>query len=397
MNDDPSKDRVYDRLRIRIIFAFKKIYADFSKLFVEGYHNVVTTLLSRGPQNRFFPSDIENAVKLFVVIVPEVNVVGGGILSLFSISKQLRLTKPTHLREVVVMTRPQLSFISKTYFRNTNFRNDENVFRFSQIGRCKYLSELDIFIPEYACSQFVKSINPAELRFLERIRNLKIVILNQNIELMPSTKEIASLRLLTNDIRMSVGHHAYCKQSVANKYGLPTLLVPAFIDISFRPPTQFEEKKKLIIYSPDENAAKQRCLAEISKALPEFELREIRNVSFETYVELATQCMFSVTFGEGFDGYFIQPMQQGGVGFAVYNATFFPEWVKAGGVNLFESYEAMIAKIGSAMTTLAANPIRYKIENKKWLKIIDPLYGRDDFRLRIVKLAKAEHDFIPQP
>ena len=43
------------------------------------------------------------------------------------------------------------------------------------------------------------------------------------------------------------------------------------------------------------------------------------------YMDYIAKAMFVISFGEGFDGYFIQPCLVGSVGIAVYNERFFPD------------------------------------------------------------------------
>lgn len=46
-------------------------------------------------------------------------------------------------------------------------------------------------------------------------------------------------------------------------------------------------------------------------------------MTYEEYKRVIASAKFSLTFGEGLDGYFIEPVFSGGIGCAVYNDKFF--------------------------------------------------------------------------
>ena len=108
-------------------------------------------------QQSTFPAEVKLAKRLLVLLVPEHNAMSGGIYSIFSIADQLRRLRRVHGYEVVLMTRPNGE--GDTYFRNTNFRNSENVYRFSQLVWCKDVEEIYLQIPEYAAANFCDDLS----------------------------------------------------------------------------------------------------------------------------------------------------------------------------------------------------------------------------------------------
>ena len=316
--------------------------------FVETHHDDLEVI--KLIQQRTFPAEVMSARKLLVVVVPEHNAMSGGIYSMFSIAEQLRRVKSVHGYEVVLMTRPNGE--ADTYFRNTNFRNSENVYRFSQLLKCLNVEELCLHIPEYAAASFCDDLSPFELAYLSD-RKVYVNILNQNIQLMPEPAQLSGLKSIAQEVSQSVAHHAYSGQEIAAKYGLPTLLLPAYTDLSAYPGCGFDGKEKLIIYSLDEAGYKDRCLKAVAEAFPDFRLVEIRGITFDQFMDLATRCMFSITFGEGFDGYLAQPTLQGGIGFAVYNDDFFPSVHFKDYPNIFDDEDDLVDKIVAVMRRLA--------------------------------------------
>lgn len=357
---------------------------------VETHHT--DTEVNKLMQQRAFPREVKTAKRLLVLLVPEHNAMSGGIYSIFSIAEQLRRLRRVHGYEVVVMTRPNGE--GETYFRNTNFRNAENVYRFSQLLQCADVEELYLQIPEYATAHFCDDLSRKELVYLSG-RKVFVNILNQNIQLMPDAVRLEPLKGLVSEVTQSVAHHAYFSQDMANKYGIPTLLLPAYTDLSSYPGCGFDGKEKLIIYSLDKADYKDRCLQKISSEFPDYKLIEIRDITFDQFMDLATRCMFSITFGEGFDGYLAQPILQGGIGFAVYNDDFFPSRHFLDYQNIFGTGEEMVERICGVMRNLSRNEAVYTALNKKFASEYDALYSFEDYVGRVKKLSLREFEIFP--
>lgn len=344
-------------------------------------------------QDVMFPEELRQSKDVIVFLTLEDNVMNGGVYSIFSITQTARSLKPQHGKDVILMTRPNSA--SKTYFRNTNFRNSENVFRFDQIKNLSKINSLSLNIPEVCVNLFMANLDRETEDFLKSVPDLHINILNQNINLMPDREQIDQLRELTNHLTQSVAHHAYFTRATAEKWQLPTLLLPAFVDLSAYSALQFSDKSKTIIYSPDNSAIKEKCLQQIRGNFPKITLIEIRDIPFEKYIELASTCIFSITFGEGLDGYLTQPTQLGGVGFAAYNDDFFPSPEFKKMYNIFEDEADMLAKICERIRALETNAERYQSVNRAFLSEFDKLYDRGDYRNRVLKLCKREMEIIP--
>jgi hypothetical protein len=219
--------------------------------------------------------------------------------------------------------------------------------------------------------------------------------MNQNIELMPEAANFAKLRELTAEISQSVAHHAYFGQKFADRYNLPTLLLPAYTDLTPYPPSTFKEKKKLIIYSKDKAPHRNACLKILEKGFPDYERIEISGMSFDRYMQLATECQFSISFGEGFDGYVTQPIQQGGIGLTIYNKKFFPSEDYRKFYNIFADKEEMIAELEPRMKRLAADPNFYESLSKKFKESHDALYDYNEYVGCVKKLVLRDFDLFP--
>lgn len=346
-------------------------------------------------QDFLFPIEVTKSKRIMVMVVPEHNDMSGGIYSFFSIANHMYSMRRIHGYDVLVMTRPNIT--DHTYVRLSAFRNAETVYRFEQILLCKQVEELYLHIPEYAASSFYSLLSPELLEYLKGRKKLYINIMNQNIELMPEASELESLREISTDISQSVAHHAYFGQEFADRYNLPTLLLPAFTDLSPYPMSEFEDKQKLIIYSKDEAPHREACLHILETELSDYERIEVRNMTFDRYMQLATDCQFSISFGEGFDGYVAQPVQQGGIGLTVYRREFFPSSDFMNLYNVFSSEEEMISELALRIRRLAGDPDLYRSVNKAFREEHDKLYSLDDYVRCIRRLTLREFDLFPAP
>jgi hypothetical protein len=354
--------------------------------------DVEANLLMQRAQDHLFPMELVKTKKLAVFVVPEYDAMSGGIYSMFSIAHQVRLGRISHGFDVVVMTRPNAG--RNTYIRNSAFRNSETVLRFDQLPLFTEVSELQLHIPEYATVEFARYLTPNTLNYLMGRDHIHVNILNQNTRLMPEAAQFRDLRRIANTIGQSVSHHAFFGPEWAKRYDLPTLLLPAYTDLTMYPPSKFEEKENLIIYSADEAPYRAEVLNRL-KSMGDYKLVKIQDISFDKYMELATRCRFSVSFGEGFDGYVAQPMYQGGIGFALYNEEFFPDKSYSSFQNFFKSEDDMIENIVPTIRRLESDQKAYVELNKGLRAKWDELYDFEDYRRRINMLIRKKYEIIP--
>lgn len=351
-------------------------------------------VLAARMQDQYFPAEVRDAEKVLVILVSEQEGISGGVFSFFSIANQLRRLKMRHDYTVIVMTCP--SPTGQTYFRNRFFTNNENVFRFEQVAELRNVKSLYIHIPEYFAAHFIGRLDETLVSFLNQVSNLYLNIFNQNIDLMPDQAAIEDLRKLSGSISQSTAHHSYSTQLVCDRFNLPLITLPAYTDLSAYPASEFEDKENLIIYSPDSCDKKDQILSRITSELPHYRLVEIKGISFDRFMELATRCRFSITFGEGFDGYLAQPIHQGGMGLAIYNDRFFPSGDIAALDNIFRSEEDMLERICSVIRVLGSDKAAYTTLNARWMEEYNRLYNFDFYVSQIERLALRDFDFYPQ-
>lgn len=335
------------------------------------------------------------AKNLMVVLVPEKNAMSGGIYTFFRLAHMIKKCSRDEDAEVLIMTR---SYPTKeTYVRQVHFNTEEVVFRFEQIVKFKNVKNLTLHIPEYAITDFYKLISRKTKKYLKGIENVHINILNQTIPIMPEKEEFADLYKITQNITQTVAHTRYCNQEIADKYNLKTMYFPISQDFSTSPDKTFSEKKDLIIYSPDYQPKKEVILNKLKTELPEFEFVEVKYMKFEKFIELASEAKFSISFGEGYDGYHCFPILKGSIALTVYNEDYFPSPEYKEYIDTFVSYEDMEENIVKVIKELNSNEELYqKTHQNAYDNFLKYSPGYMNFDEILKRFNDNDFDFYPQ-
>ena len=359
----------------------------------DGIEHFSEVQIAARQQDMQFPLHLETSKRIAIFVVPEHNEMSGGIFSIFSIANRFRKIKMQHGYDVVVMTNPNQ--VDHTYCRQTNFRNQEDVFRFEQIVYMRAVEEIYLHVPEYAAAGFLSRCSTNALRKLLSCKTLHINILNQNIELMPPAKNLVELRRIADTLTQSVAHHAYFSQAHTDRYQVSTLLLPAYTDLSEYSRSNAREKDDIVLYSLDDAWYKKDCLSLLRDAFPNYRFIEVRGIKFDHFMDLASRCRFSISFGEGFDGYVAQPIYQGGIGMTVYRKEFFPSDKFMRFPNFFSSASSLLSGIVDVMNSLVKNPDLHDDLNQQLIAEYDKLYSLSDYHAKIRKLANREFELHP--
>lgn len=342
-------------------------------------------------QNAYDLSLLKNAKKLILFLVPATVKINGGIMSIYSLCETSRKLNPDSV--CIISTYPNSKY---TYAKNDKFLNNEKIYRFFQIvDNCKNLDEIIIHIPEGSVKDFYSDLNPKSIKFVKSIKNVHLNIMNQNIMLMPTPKEIKNLAKITNNITQTIAHDRYATQEVCDKWQIPTHLFSVSIDLSRYNSCSFEEKEKIIVLSPDDCVYKSKIVEKLKSELPDFNLITVQNMTFVEYMELISKAYFTITFGEGFDGYFSQPSYVNSLGLAVYNDNFFsnPKWKSF--KNVYSSYENMYENIVNDINLYLNDKNLYIETIKRYRTEIDLLYKQENFVDNLERFYKGQYDFYP--
>lgn len=352
---------------------------------------VLSTLYSSGVQNLRDLSRLREARELVVFVVPSLPLVNGGVMSIFSLCRQTREIRPD--LHCLIVTWPGFY----THAVNRNFKNDEQVHRWKQIVRqARQVQRMVLHLPEFYATRFPAELDRQSEAFLKAIPELHINILNQNIELMPRRAELSELRDLTANLTQTTAHDRYATQEVCDKWGIPTHHFSVHIDRSQYPALPFDRKSKTLVLSPDPNPFKEEILARLREGLPDYRQVVVKGLTFDRYMHLVSSSRFSLTFGEGFDGYFCDPFEVGGLGLAVYNDEFFPDasWLELR--NVYRTFQDMLDRVVDDIRFLEKNPQEYDRLSAQALGRIHSLYGLEKFKDNLTRFYDGRYDFLPR-
>lgn len=333
---------------------------------------------------------LEDADELIVFFVPTVYECNGGVMSIASLAATTRKLKPSAM--VVTATMPG----DPTLAKNSMFPNDEAVLTLGQICRHARPAKAILHLPEMSAGDFVPELSPREREWLKSIPDLHINILDQNIDLMHPRADWVSLFSLTSNVTQTTAHESCATQEICNRYGIPLHHFSVNIDHSWWPRRPFEEKEKLIVFSPDPNEWEPKVREAIRRGLPEYRIEVVNNMTFVQYLDLVSRAMFVMSFGEGFDGYFIQPFQTGTVGVAAYLPRFFPseDWLRLD--NVYSSYEEMANKFPGDVRRWESDKAAYDGLISRFREMDAKLYFDEALEDNMARFYRGEYDFYPE-
>jgi|GEM_PF-1270324 len=258
--------------------------------------------------------------RVIIVLAPGRDIVNGGVMSLVAIAAESEKLRSVHEADVVVCTCPG----EPPLLRYTKFPNDRILFDFAFImARLAPGTEVLVHVPEMYVAQFFAH-SAALLAARAGTLRLRFNILLQNIDMIPQRSDIVPLQEI-GPVTVTTAHEAYANVETQRRLGCIVHHLSAWPS-----PTKFErrpfaERENILVLSPDLHERRDAIVAELKRRLPDFRFVTVWKMTYMEYRELIAKAKFSLTFGEGHDGYFSEMIQGGGIGCAVYNARFFTE------------------------------------------------------------------------
>lgn len=223
-------------------------------------------------------------------------------------------------------------------------------------------ARLIVNLPEYAVPIFLEQLTPEEVRWLKSRPHLRLNIMDQNHDQLPGPVFIERLRDLSDDVTITTAHGRYTTPRTASETGCPVSLLTPFLPQLERVP--FAAKEKTLVVSPDpgpptsDGGGKAAILGALAAELPDYRIVTVENMPLDSYKGLIARARFALTFGEGWDGYFVEPILSGSISFAVYNDRFFPEEIRDS-PTVYPSWESLRARIAADIRRLEADPEQY--------------------------------------
>ncbi|OGT99687.1 MAG: hypothetical protein A2079_00690 [Geobacteraceae bacterium GWC2_48_7] len=257
--------------------------------------------------------------RLILFLVPGFDRVNGGILSIISLAEETEKLKSRHKADVFVCTMPGDPPLS----RFTKFKNSMHVVDLQMLlSRSNGSGSVLVHIPEI----FVE-------RYSQKIKQLvtdhpgiqwQFNILLQNIDLIPKRSSVECLKEY-GTTTCTTAHQAYSNKETEDLIGCSIYHFSVWVSPEKYINNSYEEKRNLIVVSPDKHPRRKEILEFLKGRMSDYEFRVIKNMTYEEYKRVIASAKFSLTFGEGLDGYLIEPVFSGSVGSAVYNNKFFTD------------------------------------------------------------------------
>lgn len=110
-------------------------------------------------------------------------------------------------------------------------------------------------------------------------------------------------------------------------------------------------------------------------------------MSFTEFKNLQKRAKWSVSFGEGYDGYSAFAYYKSGIGFGVYNKNFFPDNFKTLPRTFYKSYDELRSNIISDISFL-----NNKGNYEKYVKQVLPLIIENNSPQEVINNLKKFYD-----
>lgn len=337
---------------------------------------------------------------IIIFTVPSEDKVNGGILSICSICTESSKLKHIHNSEVIMCSMPDNSIFHPYYLRHrknrilkfTKFKNQLQILDFKEtLQYFKRLEQLTIHIPELYVRNFIEGLLKSNILLKNHASDVVINIMLQNIRFMPSYEIISNIKQLASKVTFTTAHAKYTSEDVRNYIGCPLHLLSVWASPEQYIYKHYLAKKELLVVSPDQHPLKQMVLDNIVKAHPFMEIRIVNNISYETFKEWMSDAKWTLTFGEGLDGYLGEGIFSGAIGFAVYNNEFFTEefsYLET----IYNSYDQLVQMISTDMHKYN-NEYDYVKYQKKQYDLLCSLYDYNVYLKNITKYYEGIYDY----
>ena len=306
---------------------------------------------------------------LLLIVSPE-DAISGGIMSFYGIYKLSKELEYLHHRKVIAVTLHKYS----THSGFTMFDNDMPVIRYQAVQQiisknvedCPECYVVDLI--EHLSNDLYDPINIAKRKYLN--------ILNQKIEIMPEPRVINVAKNYFDLVTQTAAHYKYASKKDRDYYGIPThlLIPPIYKNFVIR---SYEEKENIFAYSYDESPIKEEVLNMIKDKFPYLDFVEIKNISFDDYLDLISRAKWCMTFGEGLDGYFSEPYDSGTISFAIWNEDYFTDMYAKIPTIIHETEAYQIANKVIAMMKKIDNKANYESTVADVKRIHDKEYATE--------------------
>lgn len=338
-------------------------------------------LLMRNILTRTIPKSTK---RLIVFLSPGHEFRAGGVMAIALMYQESKAMEDLHRARVVMCTLPGDPPLARySWFENSKYMLDLE----SVLERCDNLDYLLLHIPDYSVNQVLNWLGARSSMLSRKIRELHLNVMIFNIDLMKG-QNVAGL-MSFGKVTCTTAHKAYSDRATRESMGVPLHGLVICTGPEFYSRTGYHEKEQLLVVSRDEHPLREQVLSHITETLPELKIQVIKNLTYQDYKKLIRRAKWSLTFGEGLDGYFSEPVFSGGISFAVFNDRFFTApFAKL--ETVYPSWEILLDRIAVDLQRLD-EPEAY---NRCWRQTFDLLadeLNTDRFRENLRLFYRGEY------
>lgn len=285
------------------------------RTFFDRLSGATNRRVTRAVLTRAIPA---NTKRLIVFLSPGHEFRAGGVMAIALMYQESLTLRDLHEARVVMCTVPgDPPLLRYSWFENSRYMLDLD----SVLKRCGALDYLLLHIPDYEVNQVSEWLTSASQTLLLNIRELHLNVMIFNIDLMKG-QNVAGLTRF-GKVTCTTAHEAYSNPATRATIGVPLHRLVICTGAEFYSLSEYKDKESVLIVSPDAHPLRELVLNKIAEVLPGLKIQIIQDLSYEDYKRLIRRAKWSLTFGEGLDGYFSEPVFSGTISFAVFNPRFF--------------------------------------------------------------------------
>jgi hypothetical protein len=325
--------------------------------------------------------------RLIVFLTPGFEARNGGVLAISAMKRETVALRQLHRARVALCAVPgdDPRFFKYSWFDNRDYLLElETV-----LESCGRLDYLQLHIPAYAVNRVLEWLTSSAPRLLRNIREVHLNVLLMNIDNIQG-KNVKGL-LSFGRVTCTTAHEAYSNATTREAVGVPLHRLSVCNGPENYSLSGYDDKEPLLIVSPDGHPLKGEAIRQIAQACPKLTIQVIEDLHYRDYMRLVRRAKWSLTFGEGLDGYFAELVWSGGVAFAVFNDRFFtPAFAEL--ETIYPSWAALMQRMPLDLQRLD-EPVVY---NRCWRQAYDllsDLYSVDRFRQNLRMFYRGEYTF----
>jgi hypothetical protein len=325
--------------------------------------------------------------RLIVFLTPGFEVRAGGVLAIFAMKRETLALRQLHRARVALCAVPgdDPRFFKYTWFDNRDYLLDLE----SVLKRCRRLDYLQLHIPDYAVNRVLEWLTSAAPTLLRNIREIHLNVLLFNIDNIQGQNVKGLTRF--GRVTATTAHEAYSNAATREAVGVSLHRLSVCNGPENYSLSGYEDKEPLLIVSHDGHVLKGKVLQQIAQVCPKLRIQVIEDLHYRDYMRLVRRAKWSLTFGEGLDGYFAEPVWSGGVAFAVFNDRYFtPAFAEL--ETIYPSWEVLMDRMPLDLQR-TDDPVVY---NRCWRRAYDllsDLYSVDRFRQNLRMFYRGEYTF----